>query len=83
MASRIPIPSFTPLAVPKPIRLAQIPNYGAFLKSKVGAGRYGKETGKIIHPKGVAIEPDTGNMYVVSNKNNRIQIFSQTGAYLI
>ena len=83
MASKIPIPSSIPLVVPKPIKLAQIPNYGAFMKSKVGAGRYGKETGRIIHPKGVAIEPDTGNMYVVSNKNKRIQIFSQSGAYLI
>ena len=84
MASKLPLPSSTPLSIPKPkIQLAQIPNYGGFTKSKVGAGRYGKETGKIIHPKGVAIEPDTGNMYVVSNKNKRIQIFSQTGAYLI
>jgi DNA-binding beta-propeller fold protein YncE len=45
-------------------------------------GSEGSGIGKFRFPKGVAIDPNTGNIFVTDTNNNRIQKFTFTGAQL-
>ncbi len=49
----------------------------AFSKSLDGTGEHA-----LSGPKGVAIDQSTGEVYVVDSANNRVEIFSASGAFL-
>ena len=38
-------------------------------------GQRGVNAGQFSHPRGIAVHPDTGHVYISDMKNNRIQIF--------
>ena len=43
-------------------------------------GSKGVNPGQFLHPRGVAVHPESGNVYVSDMKNNRVQIFGQKSA---
>lgn len=45
-------------------------------------GTEGKEDGKFINPKGIAVDGQ-GNIYIADNGNDRIQKFSSSGEFII
>ena len=49
---------------------------GAKFEKVFQFGLRGVNPGQFFHPRGIAIHPDTGNIYVSDMKNNRIQVFS-------
>ncbi|KAI6658093.1 hypothetical protein LOD99_15806 [Oopsacas minuta] len=59
-----------------------IPKYAEFQQPIVTVGITGSAPGEFKGPSGVAIEPESGHIYVADMLNNRIQIFSQSGDYL-
>ncbi|KAI6658089.1 PEP-CTERM domain protein [Oopsacas minuta] len=59
-----------------------IPKYAEFQQPIVAVGKEGSAPGEFKGPRGVAIEPESGHIYVADQYNNRIQIFSQSGDYL-
>ncbi|MFH1608699.1 MAG: peptidoglycan-binding protein [Patescibacteria group bacterium] len=51
--------------------------------SQSGAiGSFGYSDGQFYNPRGVAIDPSTGNVYVADTYNNRIQKFNSSGTFL-
>ena len=62
--------------------IPEISNYAAIQKPIVAVGKQGRAPGGLYRPQGVAIELESGNIYVADMYNHRIQIFSQTGDYL-
>lgn len=52
---------------------------GKFIRS---AGGYGNSAGKLIRPKGVAVDPQS-NLYVVDAAFENVQIFNETGNILM
>ncbi|KAI6651511.1 hypothetical protein LOD99_5119 [Oopsacas minuta] len=63
------------------LHLPVIPNYAGFRK-QVAFGKEGSGPGDLNRPRGVAIDPVSGHIYVADILNSRIQIFSQTGDHL-
>ena len=57
------------------------PGYDTF-QHLIGFGKYGTEAGELSYPQGIAIQEDTGQIFVSDWSNNRIQIFSKTGDFL-
>ena len=70
------------LEIPPIPPMPEIPNYAAFQQPLVAVGKIGSAPGEFKGPRGVAIEAESGHIYVADMKNLRIQIFSQTGDYL-
>lgn len=48
-------------------------NYAKTLKY----GTRGTQLGQFMHPRGIAIHPTTGRLYIADMKNHRIQVFKQ------
>lgn len=44
-------------------------------------GSAGKDTGEFSQPQGISIDP-AGNVYIADTGNHRVQVFSQTGAFI-
>ncbi|KAI6661724.1 NHL repeat containing protein [Oopsacas minuta] len=59
-----------------------IPKYANFQQPIVAVGKKGSAPGEFNGSRGVAIEPESGHIYVADVGNSRIQIFSQSGDYL-
>ncbi len=53
-------------------------------KPGVAAGGNGTSAGNgaLNNPEGIAVDEDTGNVYVTDQKNNRINVYSGDGAFL-
>ncbi|KAI6647873.1 NHL repeat containing protein [Oopsacas minuta] len=63
-------------------RIPVIPNYAKFQHPIVAVGKRGSAPGEVKWPRGVAIEPESGHIYVADMDNSRIQIFSQSGDHI-
>jgi Glucose / Sorbosone dehydrogenase/NHL repeat len=42
----------------------------------------GRADGRLLGPEGIAVDPSSGNVYVVDTGNNRIQVFSSNGTFI-
>ena len=62
--------------------IPEIPNYAALQQPIVAVGKERSAPGELKWPRGVAIELESGDIYVPDLNNSRIQIFSQKGEYL-
>ena len=45
-------------------------------------GSGGNGPGELIYPRGVAVDPETGDMHVADNLNDRVNMYSDTGRYI-
>ena len=59
-----------------------VPHYATCHTSVVATGKLGNAPGELYHPCGVAIHEATHEIFVVTCKNNRVEIFSETGDFL-
>ena len=68
----------TTLVYPEP----RASNCPTFQQPIVAVGKEGSAPGEFCRPEGVAVDSETGHIYIADNHNNRIQIFSETGQYI-
>lgn len=82
MATELPeyIELKEPIEVPS--KASEIPKYAAFQHPTVVAGKLGSAPGEFKWPRGVAIEDQTGHIYVTDMGNSRVQVLSQAGEYI-
>ena len=65
-----------------PSKVSDIPNYSAFQHPTVVGGKLGSASGEFKWPRGVAIDDQTGQIYITDMGNSRVQMFSQAGEYI-
>ena len=58
-----------------------VPRYDQ-MRCKVAVGEKGKAPGELYDPLGVAIDENTGSIYVVEGISTRVSVFSETGEFL-
>ena len=59
-----------------------VPRYD-WMRCVVAVGKEGEAPGELINPQGVAIDENTGSIYVVEGLgSNRVSVFSETGDFL-
>jgi aldose sugar dehydrogenase len=46
-------------------------------------GEYGSRNGSMRSPAGIALDSSSGNVYVADTGNNRIQVFSSNGTFIV
>jgi NHL repeat len=46
-------------------------------------GRFGQGAGEFIEPNGIAVDQESGDVYVVDSNNERIEKFTREGAFLL
>jgi hypothetical protein len=63
---------------------------GALALSSVSAmgavtqfGSFGSGAGQFVEPRGVAVDQESGDVYVVDSRNNRLERFTSEGAFLL
>ena len=59
-----------------------IPDYTNLQEPKVAVGKTGPLPGQFNVPRGIMLEPKSGNFFVADSENSRVQIFSQAGECL-
>ena len=61
--------------------VVEVPRYATCHTPVVAIGKKGSAPGKLNSPSGVAIHENTHQMFVANAKNNRVEIFSETGEF--
>ena len=51
-------------------------------KKSIGFGEHGNRNGQLNSPMSLALEPNSGRLFVADTNNHRIQVFSTKGKYL-
>ena len=64
------------------VSVASVPRYATFHTSSVATGKKGSNPGELFWPCGVAIHEDTHQIFVANQRNDRVEIFSETGEFL-
>ena len=82
MATQLPKHTELKETTETPYKVSEIPNYAAFQHPTVVGGKLGSAPGEFKWPRGVAIEDQTGHIYITDMGNSRVQIFSQIGEYI-
>ena len=60
-----------------------VPRYTRWHTSVVATGKDGRAPGELLWPSGVAIHGETHQIFVANSHNDRVEIFSETGEFLI
>ena len=58
-----------------------VPHYATCHTRVVATGKKGDDPGELIFPHGVAIHEETHQIFVANWRNNRVEIFSETGEF--
>ena len=59
-----------------------VPRYTTYHTSIVATGKDGSAPGELLYPHGVAVHEDTHHIFVASEENHRVEIFSETGEFI-
>ena len=60
-----------------------MPRYTTSRTSVVTTGKKGSAPGELIYPFGVAIHEETHQIFVANGLDDRVEIFSETGEFII
>ena len=83
MAERYPIAREEDKRICLERESVSVPRYATFHTSIVATGEQGSDPGELWFPCGVAIHEDTHQVFIVNRNNHRVEIFTETGEFLI